>query len=66
MLFVPILQHHELGESKKEDFRSVATQQARLRDNDFDIVLDRLRLAGLCRCPRQVDGMTRTNMFSMK
>lgn len=47
MLFVPILQHQELGESKKEDFRFVATEQARLRENDFGIVIDRLRLTEL-------------------
>ena len=47
MLFVPILQHQELSESKKEDFRFVATEQARLRENDFGIVIDRLRLTEL-------------------
>lgn len=47
MLFVPILQHQELGESKKEDFRFVATEQARLRENDYGIVIDRLRLTEL-------------------
>lgn len=47
MLFVPILQHQELGESKKEDFRVVATEQARLREKDFGVVIDRLRLTEL-------------------
>lgn len=47
MLFVPILQHHELRENKKENFRRVAKEQARLREKDFGIVIDRLRLTEL-------------------
>lgn len=47
MLFVPILQHHELGESKEDNFRVVANEQARYRERDFGVVIDRLRLAEL-------------------
>jgi len=47
MLFVPILQHHELDEDKKEDFRVVAREKAYLLENDFGVVIDRLRLTEL-------------------
>ena len=47
MLFVPFPQHHEQLEEKKEDFRTVASEKARLRENDYGVVIDRLRLAEL-------------------
>lgn len=47
MLFVPFPQHHEQPEAKKEDFRSVAKEKARLRENNYGVVIDRLRLAEL-------------------
>ncbi|GEM_PF-1461151 len=47
MLFVPFPQHHEQSEEKKADFRTVATEKARLRENDYGVVIDRLRLTEL-------------------
>ncbi|NYI69493.1 hypothetical protein GGQ54_000053 [Naumannella cuiyingiana] len=47
MLFVPFPQHHEQPEEKKEDFRAVASEKARLRENDYGVVIDRLRLTEL-------------------
>lgn len=47
MLFVPILQHHELGEQRSADFDSVAREQARYREMDYGVVIDRLRLTEL-------------------
>lgn len=47
LLFVPILQHHKLQESRADDFRDVAREQARLREMDFGVVIDRLRLTEL-------------------
>lgn len=47
LLFVPVLQHHKLRESSSEDYREVAREQARLREMDFGVVIDRLRLTEL-------------------
>ncbi|MDO5722137.1 MAG: hypothetical protein Q4P06_06310 [Actinomycetaceae bacterium] len=47
LLFVPYLQHHKLTESSSEDYREVAREQARLREKDFGVVIDRLRLTEL-------------------
>ncbi|WP_257994439.1 hypothetical protein [Brevibacterium paucivorans] len=47
LLFIPVLQHHELRESSSEDYREVAREQARLREMDFGVVIDRLRLTEL-------------------
>lgn len=47
MLFVPFPQHHEQSEEKKLDFRTVASEKARLRENDYGVVVDRLRLTEL-------------------
>ena len=47
LLFVPVLQHHKLRESSLEDYREVAREQARLREMNFGVVIDRLRLTEL-------------------
>lgn len=47
LLFVPFLQHHKLCESSSEDYREVAREQARNRERNFGIVIDRLRLTEL-------------------
>lgn len=47
LLFVPILQHHELAERRNEDFWDVAREEARNRERNFGIVIDRLRLTEL-------------------
>jgi hypothetical protein len=49
MLFVPIIQHHEMTERERhsEDFWVVAREQARLREMDFGVVIDRLRMTEL-------------------
>ena len=47
LLFVPVLQHHKLRESSSEDYREVAREEARLREMDFGVVIDRLRLTEL-------------------
>lgn len=47
LLFVPVLQHHKLGESLSEDYREVAREEARLREMNFGVVIDRLRLTEL-------------------
>lgn len=47
LLFVPVLQHHKLRESLSEDYREVAREEARLREMDFGVVIDRLRLTEL-------------------
>ncbi len=47
LLFVPILQHHKLQESDTEDFWAVAREDARIREMDFGVVIDRLRLTEL-------------------
>ncbi|SHJ48331.1 hypothetical protein SAMN02745244_02606 [Tessaracoccus bendigoensis DSM 12906] len=47
MLFVPFPQHHEQQEEKGKDFRVVASEKARLRENDYGVVIDRLRLTEL-------------------
>jgi hypothetical protein len=47
LLFIPFLQHHKLEESRSEDFWNVAREQARLREMDFGVVIDRLRLTEL-------------------
>lgn len=47
LLFIPVLQHHKLRESSSEGYREVARAQARLREMDFGVVIDRLRLTEL-------------------
>lgn len=47
LLFVPILQHHELAERRSEDFRVVAREEARNREKNFGVVVDRLRITEL-------------------
>lgn len=47
LLFIPVLQHAQLGESKREDYRKLAYEKARLREMDFGLVIDRLRLTEL-------------------
>lgn len=47
MLFVPFPQHHEQREEKKKDFRVVASERARLRERDYGVVIDRLRMTEL-------------------
>lgn len=47
LLFIPVLQHHKLQESRSEDFWHVAREQAHYREKDFGVVIDRLRLTEL-------------------
>ena len=47
LLFIPVLQHHKLQESESYDFRAEALATARLREMDFGVVIDRLRLTEL-------------------
>ena len=47
LLFIPVLQHHKLRESKSENYREVAREEARLREMDFGVVIDRLRVTEL-------------------
>lgn len=47
LLFVPILQHHKLDETRGRDFWEIAREQARLREMDYGVVIDRLRLTEL-------------------
>lgn len=47
MLFVPFPQHHEQSEERKLDFRTVASEKARLREKDYGVVIDRLHLTEL-------------------
>lgn len=47
LLFVPILQHHEVGETREDDFWAVAREKARIREMNLGVVIDRLRLTEL-------------------
>ncbi len=47
MLFVPFPQHHEQVEDKKEDYRIIAAKKAHVREKDYGVVIDRLRLTEL-------------------
>ncbi len=47
VLFVPIPQHHEQVEDKKEDYRIIAAAKAHLRERNYGVVIDRLRLTEL-------------------
>ena len=47
MLFVPFPQHHEQSEEVDRDFRVIASEKARLREKDYGVVIDRLRLTEL-------------------
>ncbi len=47
LLFVPIPQHHELDEASGKDFWNLAREEARLRENDYGVVIDRIRVTEL-------------------
>lgn len=47
LLFVPFPQHHEQPEEVGRDFRVIASERARLREKDYGVVIDRLRLTEL-------------------
>ncbi len=47
LLFIPILQHQKLDETRGGDFRAIARERARLLEMDFGVVIDRLRLTEL-------------------
>jgi len=45
-IFIPFPQHHECQGKKNEEFEAVAAAQAWLREQEFGLVLDRLRIIG--------------------
>ncbi|MDQ2638906.1 MAG: hypothetical protein M3Y83_18760 [Actinomycetota bacterium] len=47
LLFIPFLQHHKLQESRTQDFRSLARDEAHVRSMNFGVVIDRLRITEL-------------------
>lgn len=47
LLFIPLVQHHKLEESRTYDFWEEAREQARIREMNFGVVIDRLRLTEL-------------------
>ncbi|MFT4234333.1 MAG: hypothetical protein QM607_04955 [Microbacterium sp.] len=55
LLFVPILQHHKLDEPRDRDFWEIAREQARLREMDYGVVIDRLRLTELMALAQEND-----------